>query len=1476
MSALKPDTDDKHDLGSSALRWRNLFVHDIDIATNITTAGSFVFEGTADDFETTFGVVDPTADRTINLPNQSGTLPVLAAASTTAITATPEELNLLDATAGSSVALATGDALIIGDASDSNATKKVLMSDVITLLSSTTFTFTNGNPVTIQDATDASSDTTGALIVTGGISTAADLFVGDDLVLESDDAELVFGADKEVKLVHTDDFGLHLNDGMRLAFRDQGDEYITSASDGNLKINSGNVINLVGTTIDIDGIADVSGNLIVGGNLTVNGTTTTVDTQNLQVKDANILINDGGSTAGSAGAGLDIEGDGEAVVGFMKVADDTANLSFKAPTGSTLTLDVNADKTLTVAGDLTVELGAGGGTTSVINQDLSSDSATAAFATLTLSASLLPSAVGGADIGALNAEFGDVYIGKDKEIKLGNAQEVTIAHDDDDGLDITAAGSIDLVATADHITATAGGTLLLDAAGVLELNSSAGAISIGNDAVAQAINVGTGGAARTITVGNNTGASSLVLTSGTGDILASSTDAVTVDAAGVLELNSSGGVISIGNDDVDQAINIGTDGERTVNISRGGKASTVNIGNATGASAVDIDSGTGGVNIASTGAGDIVIDSDDTLLLDSDGVLELNSSAGIISIGNDAVDQAINIGTSGVREVTIGAASADDNAGLTLRSNKGGIDIDCSQATGALSLDTAGGAIEIGHNAAAGAIQIGTHASARTITMGNVTGATALALNAGTGGIALASTGAGDISLDSDDTLLLDSDGVLELNSSAGIISIGNDDIDQDINIGTDGERTVNISRGGKASTVNIGNNTGASSVDLLSGTGAITATSGGTLILDAAGVLELNSSGGVISIGNDAVAQNINIGTGDAARTISIGNDEGATALDFDAGTGGITLNSSGAGDIVINSDDTLLLDSDGVLELNSSAGIISIGNDDVDQNINIGTDGERTIQIGTDNGTGSAPSTKVDINAATIELDASTKVLVSTDSFDITSDQSTDPLVRLINTNADVNASRFQFVKDKPGGTAGADGDDIGIIEFVAGDGAEAQTNFAQILAEVSEADNTDEAGKLSLMVGASDGTNTALVAGLILEGEHATGGEVDVTIGAGSSSLTTVAGNLTVTGDITVNGTTTTVNSTTLTVDDKNIELGSVATPTDDTANGGGITLKGATDHTFNWVNATDAWTSSEHIDLATGKKLLHNGNDLLSSTALAATVTAATGLTQVGTLNQGQISSGFGNIYNGTSNITTGGLLKIDVDGTAVGAAGSLTLGAGGDAGLYVTSDDLVIENVTDGKDILINAKNSSSRTVIFHDADEGETKVRSKFTLTTNADIDDDSNNVIEMQGKSDPDEVSLDVKTGQIKTSQAGAGLIITKGTSSGDEGSSNTPLASTNSRAFVLTLTTHTSIADNDHSTGFRVDNDEVSASSVIMGTVASALDGPAGSSILSAGGIEVYAHTLTNNRFHFSLVNRTGQAIDADSVIAINFVVM
>lgn len=161
----------------------------------------------------------------------------------------------------------------------------------------------------------------------------------------------------------------------------------------------------------------------------------------------------------------------------------------------------------------------------------------------------------------------------------------------------------------------------------------------------------------------------------------------------------------------------------------------------------------------------------------------------------------------------------------------------------------------------------------------------------------------------------------------------------------------------------------------------------------------------------------------------------------------------------------------------------------------------------------------------------------------------------------------------------------------------------------------------------------------------------------------------GNVTVGGNLTVNGTTTTVNSTTVTVDDKNIELGSVASPTDITADGGGITLKGTTDKTFNWVNATDSWTSSEHINLASGKVYYINGTQVLSGSALGTGVTSSS-LTTVGTIGTGvwqgtTIATAYGG--TGQTSYTDGQLL---IGNTATGGLSKAALTAG--TGVTITN------------------------------------------------------------------------------------------------------------------------------------------------------------------------------------------------------------
>ena len=78
-----------------------------------------------------------------------------------------------------------------------------------------------------------------------------------------------------------------------------------------------------------------------------------------------------------------------------------------------------------------------------------------------------------------------------------------------------------------------------------------------------------------------------------------------------------------------------------------------------------------------------------------------------------------------------------------------------------------------------------------------------------------------------------------------------------------------------------------------------------------------------------------------------------------------------------------------------------------------------------------------------------------------------------------------------------------------------------------------------------------------------------------------------NLTLSGDLTVNGTTTTIDTTTLQVEDKNIEIGKVSSPSDTTADGGGITLKGTTDKEIKWINSSDAWTFNQHITVTSGE-------------------------------------------------------------------------------------------------------------------------------------------------------------------------------------------------------------------------------------------------------------------------------------------------
>lgn len=188
--------------------------------------------------------------------------------------------------------------------------------------------------------------------------------------------------------------------------------------------------------------------------------------------------------------------------------------------------------------------------------------------------------------------------------------------------------------------------------------------------------------------------------------------------------------------------------------------------------------------------------------------------------------------------------------------------------------------------------------------------------------------------------------------------------------------------------------------------------------------------------------------------------------------------------------------------------------------------------------------------------------------------------------------------------------------------------------------------------------------------------------------AGTLTTVAqtnitsvgtlSSLIISGDLTVGGTTTTINSATLTVDDKNIELGSVASPSDTTADGGGITLKGASDKTIVWTNSTDSWDFNQHVNIASGTEFKIAGTSVLTASTLGSGVTASS-LTSLGTITTGVWQGTTVAVAKGGTGATTAAAARSNLGATTKVTA---TIGDGSATAIAVThslsTDDVVVE------------------------------------------------------------------------------------------------------------------------------------------------------------------------------------------------------
>jgi hypothetical protein len=194
--------------------------------------------------------------------------------------------------------------------------------------------------------------------------------------------------------------------------------------------------------------------------------------------------------------------------------------------------------------------------------------------------------------------------------------------------------------------------------------------------------------------------------------------------------------------------------------------------------------------------------------------------------------------------------------------------------------------------------------------------------------------------------------------------------------------------------------------------------------------------------------------------------------------------------------STDELVLAGDSKLSFHDAAG---------GENIIASADGHLEINAGT----------TLDITAATTQVNASTlfdvngnvditgDLTVNGDTITFTSANSSDPIVKLINTTDDTSGAELHLRKDK--GAAGADGDIVGLISFIGDDAAQQQHIFAKMEASIATAADGSEGGKLILGVATHD---AEFQNGLVLQDGNAED-EIDVTIASGSSSATTVSG-------------------------------------------------------------------------------------------------------------------------------------------------------------------------------------------------------------------------------------------------------------------------------------------------------------------------------------------------------------------------------
>ena len=733
--------------------------------------------------------------------------------------------------------------------------------------------------------------------------------------------------------------------------------------DGALDIDCTGALGIGDTNATSVGIGRAGVTTTIAGDLLVQGTTTHTDSINVLVSDNHIYLNHDYETAVAQTGGL--------VVNYLPIATtDTANGAVVAGIAAT------SNPTMITTGSATFAVGQfiqianantgannglfevlthtgttltirGIGTVATVedftqNQFTADASDTAATITR-VTVSVLRAGTDGiweTGSGSTTAiSFSNLATGAGNSLQAAYAEGNTITMTDaNGGFDVSVTSgnpiiSLDAAGNSNFSVANSGSTLTLEASGGSTNQVIINSAGTGTDAID--LNASAGGVTITGVGINLAGGSSEIdlTTTGTIDI---NGDTVTIDSAtgGVTILGAAAS--SFTSDSSDLTLATTTSGNVRLDPVSGTVTSSATVLQLDEGFTIQCGGAAGGIDLAVVGTGQLTTDATSFTasaafdVIATTGDQGLTSTAGSVVItGNEAVADSI--------QLTAGNAA-------------GGVDINAGGTSGVVTID-AGGAISIGGDADTGAINVGT-GGVRTITIGNVAatevqidallldvnvGATGITINT-SGTMVLGTAGSSEWTNISGNMLIrtvttgtidIDAVGAMSLNTAgSSIISIGNDATAGAINIGT----------GAAARNTTIGNSTGATSIVLNVGTGNLDVGVNAT-----AHEVRIGSATGASGITMNTGTGGIDIGTNAIAATVALGNSTGATAVTIDAGSGGVSIDATGASNFSTTSG-AITIDPTAALNLGpANATSVAIGANDIGTTVvgwlNVGT---------------------------------------------------------------------------------------------------------------------------------------------------------------------------------------------------------------------------------------------------------------------------------------------------------------------------------------------------------------------------------------------------------------------------------------------------------------------------------------------------------------------------------------------------------